>query len=163
MICNYRRLPAPALKVVLENPSNISDFLYPEDANIPSDQEELDIDKSWQAIHFLINGDPWTGSPPQFNVVLGGTEIGDVDVGYGPARYLDSDEVKRTSIFLTSVTSESLLKAFNLDTFRKQDIYPSGWEGSQQEKEYIIEYFGILKGFFTRAEAAGNAVIIYLN
>src|SRR5215203_4027303 len=67
--------------------------LLPEGAEIPSPVEEIDLDKSWHGIHYLLTKTAWAGEPPLSFLVLGGAEVGDIDVGYGTARAFRSDEV----------------------------------------------------------------------
>src|SRR5262245_58137806 len=87
MIGNYLRLPEAELQRVLEKPEAITKLLYPENGSNPSPDLHLDTDKAWHITHFLLTGEAWGGAEPLANAVLGGTEIGDEDVGYGPARY----------------------------------------------------------------------------
>jgi hypothetical protein len=53
----------------------------------------LRLEKSCQAIHFLLNGDPWSSAGPYGKVILGGQHIGQ-DSGYGPAKLLTPTEVR---------------------------------------------------------------------
>lgn len=57
----------------------------------------LDIDKSWHAIHFVLSGEVWgfDEDDPLSQVVLGGAPVNDDDMGYGPARLLEKDLVKK--------------------------------------------------------------------
>jgi hypothetical protein len=56
----------------------------------------LDLGGGWQALHFLITGDPWDGRPPEADVVCGGrllTEDGAAELGLDVI-YLAPDRVK---------------------------------------------------------------------
>ena len=55
---------------------------------------ETDLDKAWHGIHYLLTGTAWAGAEPLNFIVCGGTEVGDIDVGYGPARVFSSNDVK---------------------------------------------------------------------
>jgi hypothetical protein len=68
----------------------------------------LDIDKTWHIIHFLLNGDAWEGSGPLFDAVLGGSQLTDEDIGYGPARFISPAEVAATAHALRSISGEEL-------------------------------------------------------
>lgn len=107
MIGNYRRLSEEDLDEILREPESILNALYPEDSEIP-DGSQLDIDKAWHLIHYLLTGEPCEGSEPLCNAVLGGAEIGEEDVGYGPARYLSSTEVNAVATALASISPEEL-------------------------------------------------------
>jgi Domain of unknown function (DUF1877) len=162
MIGNYLRVSATRLEQLLEDPSDIMDVLYPEDpaAGHP-EGAHLDIDKAWHAIQFLLTGEPWDGAPPLQNAVMGGTELGDEDVGYGPARGLTPDEVRSVSAVLGRLSGEQLWSAFNEGSFAKADIYPQGW--SSDGKDYVVEHYEALRAFFAAAARSGDAMILYLN
>src|SRR4051812_2160785 len=98
MIGNYLRVPAGQLARLREDPSDVLELLYPDGGGGEHpDGMHLDIDKSWHAIQFLLTGDPWDGKPPLQNAVMGGVELGDEDVGYGPARGLSPPDVQAVS------------------------------------------------------------------
>jgi len=163
MIGNYLRLPEADVKNFIADPETIMDFLYPaDDSQFPS-ARHLSIEKSWQVIHFLLTGDPWNGEEPLCNAVLGGTEIGDVDVGYGPARFLTPVQVKAVSAALSNVSPESLWSHFDLQAIRNLEVYPHGWEGNDEEREVTQHYFSELKIFFEEAAKRNETIVIYLN
>ncbi len=139
MIGNYRRTTQAKLDDLLAHPEQLSSFLYPEED--ADDSSHLDIDKTWHIIHFLLNGDTWEGAWPLVGVVLGGTEISDEDVGYGPARYLTPPEVKEVSSALTSIPADTLWSRFNADAVRRAEIYPEVWSGGSDDQSYVSDYY----------------------
>jgi hypothetical protein len=86
----------------------------------------LDLDKSWQLIHFLLVGDPWNGEPPLRDAILGGTPLGG-DLGYGPMRYLTPDQVRLVSDSLFEVKEERLRAAFDPAKLAAEEVYPGAW------------------------------------
>jgi hypothetical protein len=92
---------------------------------------------------------------------MGGTELGDEDVGYGPARGLTSTEVRVVSTALAGLSGEELWSRFDADAFAKAEIYPQGWDS--EGREYILGYYEELRAFFADAARAGDAMILYLN
>lgn len=159
MIGNYRRISRSELKDLLATPESLSDLLFEQE---PPPGMSLDIDKAWHAIHFLLNGEPWEGYEPLGHIVLGGTEISDEDVGYGPARYLEAKQVKALSKALAKIDSQMLWSRFDKEAFDAAEIYP-GFEGSEEDKEYICENFEALRAFFKEAADNKDVVILYLN
>ena len=162
MIGNYLRVSDAELDRLKNDPSDIMEVLYPNDGE--GDHPEgrhLDIDKSWHAIQFLLTGDPWDGEPPEQNAVMGGVELGDEDVGYGPARGLTSAEVRVVSTALAALSGEDLWSRFDADAFARAEIYPQGW--STEGKGYILGYYEELRAFFADAARAGDAMLLYLN
>src|SRR3712207_3831611 len=98
MICNLRQVEEAEIEELLANPEHIGDFLYGDvdDEHEYEDIEregEIDLDKAWHGIHFLLTGTAWEGQEPLCYLLVGGEYIGDEDVGYGPARVLRPHEV----------------------------------------------------------------------
>jgi hypothetical protein len=108
MMANYLRISPKQLEALRANPSSILDLLYPPDFS--QLVNHLDIDRGWHVIHFLLNGETWDGQPPLVNAVLGGHALGDVDVGYGPARFLEPDEVRDLASALENIPSAEFIE-----------------------------------------------------
>jgi hypothetical protein len=70
----------------LKAPERIEQF-------IEEERTSTDLDKAWHGIHWLLTGTADSGSEPLCYLLAGGTQIGDIDVGYGPARSFSAEEV----------------------------------------------------------------------
>ena len=131
------------------------------------DPTRVELGKDWQALHFLLNGDP-SESPehladdPLHNVVMGGHET-NIDAGYGPVRCLEPGEVKASFRELKKVTVGDLGRRFSAKAFNKEEIYPNprpgGW--NRREIESVFQVFPKLVRFFEDAATAGEVVLIY--
>jgi Domain of unknown function (DUF1877) len=191
MIANFRSLSDDDLGALLENPTRVEQLLYGGDlfagtngevvslfghtSQPPSepdaweqdgDGDELDGDKAWHGIHFLLTGTAWEGSFPLNFIVSGGKEIGDVDVGYGPARALTSEEVRRLDAALEPLTSEEMKRRFDPEQMTRLQIYPEIWDRDPDEDDslgYLIEYYTDLRDFVRRTAERGHGLLIYLN
>jgi hypothetical protein len=164
MIANYRHIAPEQLDYLLAHPDEIGDFLYEETGDNPSRNREIDIDKAWHSIHFMLTGDPWGGAPPLANAVLGGTALGDEDVGYGPARYLTSDEVNEVAGALSAIPPTDLARRYKPDALTRADIYPNIWQREGQGAlDYLLEYYDQLVGFFQEASGLGHAMLLWMN
>jgi hypothetical protein len=161
MIGNYRRIPAAALDALLAAPGTLASVLYPRGRQ--GADRHLDLDKTWHLIHFLLNGDAWQGAWPLFGAVLGGTEVSDEDVGYGPARYLRPAEVAEVAAALDPITPEVLWSRFDAAAAESAEIYPVPWAGGADDQEYVTAYYAHLRAFFATAARAGDAVLVYIN
>jgi hypothetical protein len=120
------------------------------------------LEKAWHGIHFMLTGTAGEGDPP-LNLVLGGTPVGDIDVGYGPARVLTAAETAATDQAL-SLLSDAELRA-RLDPARivEEEIYPSlGGEFAEGWEEYLMEYLQVLREFLRQATDARLGILIYL-
>ena len=127
------------------------------------DGRALEIDKTWHALHWLLTGTEYEGEPPLNVMVSGGSEIGDVEAGYGPARALTSEEVRDIDQALASISTADLLARYDGRAMR--DLYPGIWD-RVDEREIILDdlafQFDRLKGFIARASEEGLGVIAYL-
>lgn len=163
MIAHYRRLTMQQLAALQNAPESIAGFLYADDASGDSEEQSLDIDKSWHAIHFLLNGEAWEGDQPFFDVVLGGMPLGDVEIGYGPVRFLTPSEVQSVASVLTTITANDLRTRFDLDALAAAEIYPNVWEDETEELDYLLPYYERLVRFFQAAAQRGEAMLLYIN
>lgn len=79
MIANLKKISCSELKAVLEAPEKITNIIYNDEDKI----NNYDLDKSWHAIHYLLNGSVWEVTNYAGELFLGGTPISDEDRGLG--------------------------------------------------------------------------------
>jgi Domain of unknown function (DUF1877) len=162
MIGNLRLVSAEQLTQLLADPRQIEDFLYESDEPSPDDE---DIDKAWHGLHFLLTGSAWDGHPPLNFLVSGGQEVGDVDVGYGPARAFTAREVAEIWAALEQITSDDLRSRFDGKQLMAAQIYPEIWDRDLAEDEtlgYLVEHFDSLKAFLERGAQNSSALLVYI-
>ncbi len=161
MVGNFVAIRPTQLQGFLDAPDSVESFLYG-DADDREPANHLDIDKSWQGIHFLLTGDAWAGAPPLALAILGGIEVGG-DVGYGPARYLTPAEVKQVASALAAVSRHQLAAKYSSASFIEADIYPEIWDEGDEALDYLLVNFDALIEFYRQASIRGDAVLKYLN
>ncbi|BBH70295.1 hypothetical protein ACTI_69800 [Actinoplanes sp. OR16] len=154
------RLSGAALQKLLDDPSAVESILYgdldDDDAEMP--EPELDLDKSWHAVHYLLTGTAWSlGDTPAGAAVLGGTEIGE-DGGYGPPRYLVPDEVQAIARALSALDERSLRSRFDPAALDAAEIYPEGW--SSTDIDSVLAHFRTLREFYRSAATNGEGVLL---
>jgi hypothetical protein len=128
--------------------------------------EETDLDKAWHGIHYMLTKTAWEGEPPLNFLLLGGTEVGDIDVGYGTARAITSDVVAEINEALSGIDKEALRRRFNPSEMMKLQIYPEIWDRASEEDDtfgYCAEYFDELQAFVTRTADQGLGLVIYIS
>jgi Domain of unknown function (DUF1877) len=133
---------------------------------IPKPVEEIDLDKSWHGIHYLLTGTAWEGDAPLNFLVLGGKEIGDIDVGYGTARAFSSSEVRTILNAIEPITQQTLGGRFDGAAMMKLEIYPEIWDRDPADDpvlEYCTEYFESLKNFLGRTSERGLGMLVYIS
>jgi len=128
----------------------------PKIRNLNFTQYELrlvDLDKSWDGLNACLKVCA-SGSP---NFFEGAGQIGEVEVGYGPALFQRSEAMNRIAEAYASVTEDQLLA-----TYRSVDlkgVYPSGlWKRRDSDAEsYLTENFADLQAFvsYTREHKLG--------
>jgi hypothetical protein len=161
MIVSLRSSPDQLLAALAAEPRRIADELYhrPERSDVI---EEMDLDKAWHGIHFLLNGDSWGGEPP-LNFLLAGEPIGDIDVGYGPARAFRPAEVLEIAKALCATPRAALAARYDPDAMEAEEIYPSGiWlDEGPEALEYVLSYYDALVEFVRRAAEQEKGLIVW--
>ena len=123
---------------------------------------DIDIDKAWHGIHFLLTGTTWEGSFPENFICCGGTALCEGN-GYGSARVFDSKEAFEISKLLRETSNEDLAARYDPARMERNEIYPSIWDAEGEEGLiYLQEYFTDLRTFFQGAADKDESVIIWV-
>jgi hypothetical protein len=125
---------------------------------------EVDLDKAWHGIHFLLTGSVEPNDSLASKVIMGGENIGP-DRGYGPAQLLKPAEVKAIADLLEHTTPEMLRERFRPKEMTQSGVYPAViWERDGDEAlEYVLDYYKKLVAFYKLAAERGQAVIFVLS
>lgn len=162
MIGNLLAICPDQVEAIFTRSKLLSTLLYSENTVVRPDNH-LNIEKTWHAIHYTLNGSTWGGEGPLSWVILGGQEIGE-DVGYGPARYLTPTQVKAIAAALATISSQTFVTQLDPAAMDAAEIYPQGWESAGQDGlDYVVQYYDQLSLFYRTAAESGNAVLVYLN
>ncbi len=165
MIGNYLRVSKEELQSYLADSSLLEVRVYDEE-NL-SDENLIDVDKTWEGLFFVLTGQSletaekadtpllWTLSPLQIIDP-------DLDMGYGPATYSTVEQTKEVSTAINRISIEEVKNRFNGEVMMEMGIYPNSWVDNES-LEFLIENFILLKDFYNRAAAEGQAVIIFIN
>lgn len=89
--------------------------------------------------------------------------MSDVEVGYGPARYLTPEQVKSVAAALGEIPERELLARYDAERMNEEEIYPRGWGNAAEDQEYIGAHYTSLVKFFEDAATADDAVLLYLS
>ncbi len=158
MICCLREADDSEIQRLLQEPEQINAFLEEE-------LNEIDLDKAWHGIHFLLTGSQWEGKEPLCYLVAGGKTIGDIDVGYGPARALTSKQVASFNIALSGISSDNLRQRYDPQALKKAEIYPEIWDNDPAEDDalgYLVEMFEDLKAFIKKTSEQKKGMVVYI-
>lgn len=139
---------------------------------IPSDpvafetvDEICDLDKAWHGLHYLFTGSDWEGKPPAAFLVNWGTAIGNVDLGYGPARSFTTEETVQIHEFLQRTDVATLRSRFDAATMMELDIYPTIWDRDAAEDDtlgYVLEFYEPLRKYVSSAVTRNFGLVVHL-
>src|SRR5438270_2016992 len=121
MIGNLRPASDAEIERLLDKPADITRFLYGSEADAA---QRVVLNKAWHAIHFVLNGSRLGGEQPLNFLVDEGTPVGEVDVGYGPARVLESDQVRHIAAALARIDPDELAPRVDLKQLDQEVLYP---------------------------------------
>ena len=132
---------------------------------VENEGADTDLDKAWHGIHYLLTGSVWEGDEPLNFLIAGGGTIGEIDVGYGPARCIKSDLVRRIHEHLSGISVEELKSRFEPGKMMANEIYPEIWDRIEDDGnlDYLIEYFKELKHFISKAVENNLGIIISIS
>jgi hypothetical protein len=140
--------------------------LPPTTAGLVLEEGEGDVgslDKAWHGIHYLLTGTAWEGDPPLNFLVSGGQEVGEEDVGYGPARTLTPGETREIAGALAAVSDDQLRARFAPGEMMRLEIYPEIWDRDPAEDDtlgYLIAYVGQLRAILASVVARGHGLLV---
>ena len=130
---------------------------------LQSKRPQLDLDKAWHGLHYLLAQDPWKPRAGAGEAILGGKEIGK-DVGYGPAKILSPKEVVAIAKDLKTLTKAALKTRYNNEDFHKKEIYPDVWlEEGGEGFDWLIGFFSNLVKFYDETAESNGAVLIAIS
>lgn len=125
--------------------------------------DQIDIEKAWNALHFLFTGTAEEGEEPGCFLLRGGEEIGNEDVG--PARALSPEQVSQFAAFLVELSRDELARRYNPARMTALEIYPdviwtrpAALDGT--EFNYLFETFEELRDFVIATSARGDYLIV---
>ena len=114
----------------------------------------IDIDKSWHGIHYLLTGTADAADMPWTFLVSGGRDVGDIEVGYGPARTFTAQEAELILRAIDGLTDDQLRGRFDAAEMMRLEIYPDIWDrdpSGGEPLDYLIDYAVRLRAFLRQA------------
>jgi hypothetical protein len=172
MVCELRQLGPDYAKKLLADPDEVFHYVDKADAGrLPKEAqgEDLNLDKAWHGLHYLLTGTAWAGPEPSCYLLAGGAQVGDEEehdvYGYGPARILNSAQVADFSAAVNALTPNEIDRRYNPAEMKQLDIYPIIWdrlEETANNLDFLTASAAELRVFLRRAVAQQQAIIIYL-
>lgn len=136
-----------------------------------NERKNIDLDKSWWAIHFLLTGDPTGGEKPYCYLMEGGPSLYTEErncfdwfdeLGTMP-RVLGSGDVTEFSRALELITESDFRNRFNADDLAKHEVYPNIWDRNDpQDLEYLVCHFNSLKAILKEFTENGSGAFLFI-
>lgn len=162
MVGCFVAVDTKAIRRLEADPSQLDNFLYPDDGGSEPPNYH-DVDKAWHCIHFMLCGSYDKTETPLSWAILGGTEIGD-DVGYGPARILEPEQVQAVANAITKINGEAFKLRYEPKKLKEADIYLAEMcvsEGAEALDYLSKQYLGLVT-FYQDAAKRGDGVVAWL-
>ena len=123
----------------------------------------LDIDKMWDALHFVLTGVSCTEpikNNPLSEAVVGVFSIDGIEEYIS---YIEKSRIKDIVFALDNFDIEKALETFSMEECKEAELYPDIWnyeEETDEIKEEIMDYFQNMKDFYTQVlEEDGNVLV----
>ncbi|MBI2268422.1 MAG: YfbM family protein [Candidatus Blackburnbacteria bacterium] len=159
MIQHYKQVTQNKILEIDKNTSIIPKILQDNES-----YPQLNIDKSWDGIHFLLTGKATGDKVDQSNplewVIAGWGEQGP-EVGYGPSRVVAPKEVTQLAHILSKLKDDDFKKRFDPVKMNDVGIYPDGIWDEENILDWLVDNFHQVKDFYIDAAKKGNAVLIW--
>jgi hypothetical protein len=175
MVMTARMLTPDEMSAALSSSEALERLRYPDD---DQGAREVDVDKAWHAIHWLLTGSADDRPPPapkrglfrrsapepgpagaEWLAVLGGEPVGD-DNGYGPARLLRPEQVAAVAAALTPLDRDALGGRVDLAAMEAAELYPGIWDEEDVYDEYLGPSYEVLRDFYLAAAREQAAVLL---
>jgi hypothetical protein len=124
-----------------------------------------DLDKAWHGLHYLLTETDWEGEPPESFLLDWGTEIGTVDLGYGPARAFTAQQTNDIGRCLNQLEPQTLRARFNPARMMELEIYPMIWDRDPAKDDtllYLMQAFDHLKDFVSNTNRQNFGIVAHL-
>jgi hypothetical protein len=147
------------------------DAVPPPGAEHGAIRPNIDLDKAWEPLHFLLTGTALEGEEPACYLARGGEELvealDDEENAYSSIRVLTPEQVAAFDRHLSSLTTDELRGRFDVERMVELRIYskrrgakaPANDDGTL---DHLIEAFEDLRAFVRETAASGAGAIAYL-
>ncbi|EQF23154.1 hypothetical protein QEW_3781 [Clostridioides difficile CD160] len=157
MIGCYTKISEENVLKLQRAEGNLQEFVFG-DVN---ENNSINIDKAWHAIHFTLTGCPFGGDDDNIfsKLVLSGNVLVEIDEE-PPAMLITANDVKKLSEAMNNLEEQMFRTKFNIGEMLENNIYPVMDDENEEEFfEYIWANLIELKKFIEEAANEGQAVI----
>ncbi|WP_053367936.1 YfbM family protein [Bacillus sp. FJAT-27245] len=156
MIASFFRVTPKALQVLKANPDEAVDLIFEMEE---IEELELDIDKSWHGIYYLLSGVADLDEPADGHIgraVLGGNELAE------DLRYFEPDEVAAIYNDLKSISPEEFASRYDAEKLSEKGIYPMYKKWTEDDKEYLVDNYDFLLRYYETAAKNNEGMLLLI-
>lgn len=126
----------------------------------------LDIDRTWEAIHYLLCGDISDGPAPLGYVVPLHSDQG-IEFGAYGAFCLRAAQVAEALDAIFRLDEAQLRLRYDFRTMAMEEVYPLDPDTVSDDDAdaffaYLLQFFTEIQRFYSQTVAAGKGIIFYL-
>ncbi|MEC0222802.1 MULTISPECIES: YfbM family protein [Paenibacillus] len=130
------------------------------------DYPGLDIDRSWEAIHYLLCGVISDGDAPLSYVVPLTSDKG-IDFGSFGAFSLRAKQVAEAHQAISELDEAQLRLRYDFPAMVKEEVYPLEPDiVSDEDKDaffaYLLQHFNEIRRFYSQTVTEGKGLIFYI-
>jgi hypothetical protein len=158
VICSLGLVTQSQLSEVMADPESVVDLVQPEDRDVYEDPLFHCVEGNWTGMHYLLNGSGIDeGEAPLDFFTAGGAEVGDIDLGYGPARVFTPSELAELARALASITDDMLRSRFDAPAMDRAEVH--GWE--PDDRDVLVGQTRELLSYLAGGAARGLGLIVW--
>ncbi|WP_208914080.1 YfbM family protein [Paenibacillus uliginis] len=130
------------------------------------DYPGLNIDRTWEAIHYLLCGDISDGELPLGNVVPLKSDKG-IDFGSFGAFTLRAEQVTGALQAMSELDEAQLRLRYDFSALVREEVYPLEPDTVSDEDtdaffSYMLQYFNEIRRFHSQTVAESKGLIFYI-
>ncbi|HFI0694620.1 TPA: YfbM family protein [Streptococcus suis] len=162
LIANYRFISDEKLEKLKNLDTHDVFFEMTEEENVET-EILLDIDKMWDALHFVLTGASATepiGNNVLSKAIVGVTNIEGIEEFVA---YTEKKTVEEIVKALNDFDMENAMEKFDMQECKKADLYPNIWDYEAEVdeiKEELLNCFENMKDFYNEIlKKKGNVLV----
>ncbi len=147
----------PTRERLIAEPEEIPEYLFGK-----SEQRHiLELNKSWQAIHYMLTGSSGQSRHSLSELMFGGKAM--IAADDEAPRLQDPEQVQQLSVKLQAVSNEDFAAKYNPKMMDASQVYPCIWaKDGEDGLEYLLHYFKLLKKFYATAAKRQHSVMLWI-
>jgi hypothetical protein len=163
MMGEIYRISPSRLQELLADPAQIQAELYPDDYPANLTENGTTVEKTWDAIEFVLGRLARNGKIPWIEPLSGGNATGCV-LHYGPVWYRAPNEVAKIANVLNSISRDDFREGFIPELMSEKHVYPDFWNEDSADAlfDYVWQHYEDMVQFYRSAAYGGDAVLLHL-